>query len=434
MKDDAMGIPVQVSVSRVGFYGWTNLVLLFLCYSLIYATIYYGYGVIFPAMLKAMNWARGDASIAQTVRGLMLGFLAPFAAYMIGRYGAKKTILMGGSVVVIGLLVLGTLTDHLWTYIVSWGLIVGLGLSCCTQLAVNTNLTYWFSRRRSLAISIVSTGGSVGGFLAQPFLTWIIIQSGSWQMAWIAAAGLSLVGTIGIIWLKDKPADYGQFPDGLSPERAKEAAARDAKRKVRTYRTTEAWSLKEAIRTRALWVLMLYYFVFALTLALIISHGVLHITDLGYTRMQAAYALGFVALAAGIGRIPIGFIADLIEPRWIAVVLSLCTFFSIIGFWKAPNMAVLITSVSVFGFCMGSGLVIAPAMIGNYYSPPAFASINGFMFPFHTGVAALVAVVAGYIHDFQKSYDMIIIALLALGAAAFIALLFFGAPPRKKLA
>ena len=44
---------------KTGFSGWTNVVILFFCYFLLYGIIFYGFSVMFPAMIKAMKWGTG---------------------------------------------------------------------------------------------------------------------------------------------------------------------------------------------------------------------------------------------------------------------------------------------------------------------------------------------------------------------------------------
>ena len=65
------------NMEKQPFYGWSNVVICFLCYFLVYGIVFYGFSVIFPAMVKAMGWKRGDASIAQTIRVLVMGLRLP---------------------------------------------------------------------------------------------------------------------------------------------------------------------------------------------------------------------------------------------------------------------------------------------------------------------------------------------------------------------
>ena len=66
-----------------GFYGWKNVTVMFLIYMLALGLVFYGFSAIFPAMIKAMNWNRGTASIAHTITMLLSGFIIPLVAISI---------------------------------------------------------------------------------------------------------------------------------------------------------------------------------------------------------------------------------------------------------------------------------------------------------------------------------------------------------------
>lgn len=419
---------------RADFYGWTNLVLLFICYCMVYGIVFYGFSVVFPAMIKAMKWARGDASIGQTIRSMMVGFTAPLVAYMINRYGSKKTIMIGGVLTVVTLVLLGTVVDHLWQWTLLWGIAAGFGLSAAGIVPVQTNITYWFHKNRGLAIGIVGTGAAIGGFVAQPLFTWIIKETGQWQIGWLSAGGFVFIGVIGILWLRNKPADYGQHPDGISPEMVKAAVAAGRRRTARTYRTAESWTLQEAIRTRTLWLLMIMFCSFAMPLFLLMAHGVLHMTDLGFSKMQAAYILSLVFLFGGVARFPMGWLADYVEPRWIMTVTFTCMLLSLLIFWQAPGLTALIVAACLFGFSYGACFVVISTAVGNYYSPNAFAAVSGFMFPFQVGFGAIVPVTAGYIHDLTKSYDLAFIGVIILAGIAVVCAVMATPPSKTALA
>lgn len=415
---------------KPGFYGWWNVVILFLSYCLLYGFVFYGYSVVFPVMIKATKWARGDASIALTIRVFLIGFGAPAVAYMIKRWSVRTTMLIGGFLTVAGMVLLGTVVDQIWEWTILWGLVVGFGVSAAGLLSFQTNITFWFSKNRGMAIGLVSAGAALGGFAAQPLFTAIMGSYGSWKVGWLSAGVLALLGTVVIFWLKDKPADYGQYPDGISPEKAKSLASAGKRATAWTYRTSETWTLQEAIRTRVLWFIILMYALVLLPLYLVTAHGVLHLTDLKYSSMQAAYVISAVLLGAGVSRFPIGWLADYVEARWISAVMFACMFVTIFVIWKAPSFNALIVCGFLFGFCYGARFALMPTMIGNYFGPAAFAPINGFLYPFSFGAGALVPMVAGYIYDINKSYDLAYIVILALIAASMMAAVL-SAPPKK---
>jgi MFS family permease len=164
---------------------------------------------------------------------------------------------------------------------------------------------------------------------------------------------------------------------------------------------------------------------------LLTTHGVLHLTDLGFTRMQAASAIGNLILFSGFARLPIGFVGDRIEPRWIMSIALAGMGVAMVGIWKAPgNLGALLAIVSIFGLCFGSMVPILPSIIGNYFGPSAFAPITGFLSPVMILIGAPVPVLAGIIYDRFGSYDIPFIYVVTLTLVS--ALLATALVPPKK--
>ena len=238
------------------FFGWKNAALLFFIYLLGIGMVFYGYSVIFPAMIKATGWARGTASAAYSINAVLTSFLAPVLAIFIGRYGTKKAIIFGMAALLLVMLLLGTVTTQLWIWLVIWGFVAPFGRCFGGIMSVQANVMLWFNVRRATVLGIVMTGAAVGGAIAQPTFTRIIGQLGSWRSAWLAAAALVFIGLVLSWFIKDKPQDLGQHPDGLDPEEAEKVGGQPAKT-PKTYRTQSVWPLKQVVRTWTLWLLII---------------------------------------------------------------------------------------------------------------------------------------------------------------------------------
>ncbi len=172
------------------------------------------------------------------------GVPLPLVAVSINKLGTKKTISVGITVVFIGLVLLGTLVSQLWQWIVVWGLIVSFGFLFCGFIPIQATLMFWFNKKRATAMGIVMTGAALGGFFAQPFYTWIMALTNSWQAAWLVGALFALISLILAFFIVGKPEDVGQHSDGLTPEDI-ETGQSGIRHGARTYRTSTSWGLKE---------------------------------------------------------------------------------------------------------------------------------------------------------------------------------------------
>jgi MFS family permease len=221
----------------------------------------------------------------------------------------------------------------------------------------------------------------------------------------------------------------GQYPDGISPDES-EAYETDERKTMRTYRTSEVWTIREVFKTSTIWFFIMVGITQGMPIIFITSHGVLHITDIGYTSMQAAYVLMFVLLGSGIARFPMGWLGDRIEPRWIVIGALSLMLIAFSGIWKAPSLNILMGFGSLFGICYGTLLVLMSTMMGNYYGPESYAGINAFTAPFLTAISASVPTVAGYIADKQGSYNLVFTVLTA-GLIISVICSTFLSPPKK---
>jgi sugar phosphate permease len=256
-------------------------------------------------------------------------------------------------------------------------------------------------------------------------------QTGTWRTAWLVAAGLCALALIATLFIKNTPADLGQHPDGIEPAEALKAAHLAALGAKGTYKTKEPWVLKEALRTRVVWLLMACTVGQAWALYMVTTHGRLHLTDLGFTAMQAASAIGNLILFSGIARFPTGLLADRVEPRILSSIALFGMALSMLAFWQIPqDMAVLLVVSAAYGFFFGVTTISFPMITANYFGPPAFAPISGFLTPFVIGLGAPLPFVAGVIFDRYDSYDLAFIPIvIMLLLSSILAWLLY--PPEK---
>lgn len=415
-----------MSKTKTAFYGWRNLVYLFICYGILYGAVFYGYSVIFPAMIKALKWSRGDASMAHTVRALIVGFGTPLTVYLIGRIGNRWTMVTGSLVCFLSLLLLALLPGEMWSWTLLWGVGMGFGLTLAGQVTMQNTVTLWFSRRRALCIGIVMSAGAVGGMISQPLFVSLMKQTGNWHTGWLAAAIMAFFVVVGVFFLKSKPSDFGQYTDGIDPDQAR-AAGLEKKAVTRTFRSPYEWTLSEAMRTRSFWCLTIVWCTTNVFQYLILAHGVLHMLDKGYPAIQAAYVISFFAFG-GLVRLPIGWLGDIIEPRWIMSVLLVLTVISLFIFWTAPNVTLMIIAAFVMGCANGSNVVLCGAVVGNYYSQPSFVKIQSVIYPVVIGLGAIVPAGVGYLFDVNRNYDLAYMMIMTLTTAAFLAALLMKPP------
>jgi len=427
-----MNDPMKAQASLPSFYGWKNAFLLTFIYMATTGLVFYAFSVIFPVMLSNTGWNRGDASIAITVAMLAGGFLIPLAAKLINKFGSRKVIIVGLVILLFDLIILSTVVSKLWQWTLMWGVAFPIARMLCGLLPSQVSIMFWFNRKRAMAIGVLMTGAPIGGFFAPPLYTWFMEHMGGWRFGWMLSATVVLVALVLSFWVRSKPSDLGQYPDGIAPGSGQLGKEDNPNEGIRTFRSEVTWTLKEVLKSRVIWMITAINITQMMGLNLVVNHGVLHLTDIGYESMAAAQILSIMIVSSGIVRFPIGWLADRIEPRWIilsALLLMLCGF---VGIWKAPGFGLLMVLGAIYGISYGTLLTILPTITGNYYGPEVFASINGFFGPFLTVLGAAVPTIAGYAVEMMGSYNQMFFWLTILLVAGTACSLFL-APPQKEL-
>ena len=409
------------------FYGWTNVGLIFFIQFAASGFVYFAYSVVFPAMVETMDWNRGTASLAQTVALIMLGLSYPLTGWLILRFGVRQTMTLGLLAMLSGLLLLVLAVTAIWHFIMVWGVIMGLSFALTGPLCSQSAMISWFSIRRSTTIGIVMTGGALGGALAQPVLSAAMDQFASWRAAWLLAAAMVVISLIAAQFVINRPQDIGQHPDDVDPGLVSDDPMA-ANLRPRTHRTGHDWTMKQIIRTPTLYMLMLVTLGYLGTFFFLLNHGVLHLTDNGLSRIEAASIIGLAILGSGLARIPAGWLGDQFELRWTLFGSIAIMAVGLSGFWLGHGVILLSAMGMLVGAGYGSLLVLGPVVIGNYYGERAFPVINSVLAPVMLPFAAAAPAGAGYIFEATGSYKLAFIGAISLLGAAMVAA-FFMKPP-----
>ena len=416
-----------------GFYGWWMLFFLWVVYTIPIGFAFYSPAVLYPFMIEEMGWSRGEIMFGSTALMMLFGLTGPLAAWMIGRFGARVTLATGGTIVTIATILMG-LVGHIYSMYLVLSLFVGLGVALASMIPVQMLVISWFSVRRALAMGLVLGGGAIGGFLAPQIISEAVqAAGGNWRIGWFIIAVASVIGiVVAILAVRNQPADVGQHPDGVASYEV-EAAASGSSRAARTYRTPVDWTLRDALKTPALWLLVGAGVCCFFLWQVIVSQGPLHLQDRGFDPAMAAF---FYSLAIGlsiVGRFTIAAVGDIIEPRLLFAFGAFCILLGGILFWfvspEAMWTAYLYPLLAGFGF--GVAYVCVPTIIGNYWGSTAFAGISGLESPIVLSFQAMAAPLAGFLYDLQGSYFTIMVISWMVAAIGFVAILLC-TPPKPK--
>jgi MFS family permease len=413
------------------FYGWKLLAAYWIILFANFGFPLYGASVVNTDMAEALRWDRTQLGLAYSIYQLMIGVPAPLISILIARKGARFTTAIGCCIVVAGALLMSSVVHTAWQTCIFYSFLMGLGAMTGGILVGQTAVNRWFARFKGLAITIVHTGITFGGFVAAKLLDRVIRGTGgNWRAGWWLMAALSAVAAfLAIAFVRERPADLGQFPDGATAEEAA-AFSVHAETAARVHKTNEEWTLSDALRTPAIWLILVSLLGFSAGYPVFLAHGNAHLRDLGYTPAQAASSFSIMVLSSLFGTLFFAAVSDLIEPRLVWAVASVFFASGLLLALKAAGPFGLylyaIIMGSSYGICF-SAMMVLPA---NYYGLKGYPAVISLMMVVGTVTAASGATLAGVIFDHFRTYSPIFYASAALSVLAAVVLLLMK-PARK---
>jgi MFS family permease len=270
----------------------------------------------------------------------------------------------------------------------------------------------------------------LGTFLLVP-LSQNFIAMWGWRMTFMVTGGLVLIILLpaNALFLRHKPQELGQYPDGLpSPLPIEESNARN--RCNRDLQTD--WTLKKAVRSGRFWALILFPFLAIVGIYIILVHNVRFLVDQGIDKMTAALIFGMAGVVSSVFRIFWGWLSDRIgrEATFTMGILCGCAGLGSLILLEMLELKWFAYPFFIF-FGIGWG-VTAPmfiAVAADLFKGRVFGLIYGFV-EAGIGIAgALGAWVAGFIFDTTQSYQLAFI--LAMLVMALSCVFVWLAAPRK---
>jgi MFS family permease len=118
------------------------------------AGLMHSYAVFLVAFIEEFRWSRAETSVAYSVSQLVAGASSPVVGTLVDRLGPRRLLLLGGSLLVLGLLG-SAFISALWQIILLYGIVMTFGANCLGLVVFVPLLSRHFARRRSIAISTV---------------------------------------------------------------------------------------------------------------------------------------------------------------------------------------------------------------------------------------------------------------------------------------
>ena len=293
-------------------YGWIMVGATFFA-ALVSAAAVGAPGVFIVPLQQEFGWSTAEISSALSVRFILFGLMAPFAAALLNRYGLRN-VTLAAQLLVISALVLSLGMTSVWQLVLLWGVVVGIGTGMTAMVLGATIAARWFVARRGLVIGILSASVATGQLVFLPLLAHVTERFG-WRIGLgMMCAILCLAAFFVFLVLRDRPSDVGLRPfgdNGAEPQAAPAPA-------TAPIMSAALGTLRDASKSSAFWVLFATFFVCgASTNGLVQVHLIPMCLDYGIPQVQAASLLAAMGIFDFFGTIGSGWLSDRFDPRWL---------------------------------------------------------------------------------------------------------------------
>ncbi|MBA4409189.1 MAG: MFS transporter [Bacteroidota bacterium] len=355
----------------------------------------YGLPFFYDFMTKEYGWSRAIVTSGNAVGKLLVAPLFGFfAGWLIDRYGPRSLMMTGAfftGTALIGLSFADSLPMFYLFYVFNaLGYVFGGPLPC--QVLISR----WFDKNRGKAMGIAYLGIGTGGALV-PLISAGLEKNLGWHLA---LAGLGVL----VILIAVPMAFF----------------IKDSKKEQQIKTQSEPMvPIKTILRNPNFYLLALGSMCSIGAVGGIMQHIKLYLRDLDFTQSEAAQVMSFVLFASLAGRVLMGFLADLINRKYVMILIYLIVA-SAIPLLLLPEFTGRIYIFAViFGIGLGGDYMIIPLMAGDLFGVRALGRTMGIILVADGIAEASFPMLVGGLYDASKSYTngfLVLIGLATLGA------------------
>ena len=390
------------------FYGYWILLVAFLCLFIPIGCGYFIFSLFIRPLQLDMGWSRAMIMLAFSILLLVTGASSPLAGRLVDRFGPKKIICVGISLICLGLAVLSN-THLLWHFYVGYA-IVGMGNAGSSQVAASTLVSNWFDRKRGMAIGIMSTGVGAAGFIFVPLVGNYLIPSYGWRISYLILIAIILCVLLPAVLLivKTRPSDMGLFPDGTTPNTVEKPGKPSLVQ-------ADGLSTKSALVTFSFWLLSISYLAAGFSSVGVVQSQVPHLEDIGFPTTTAVTALSALGMMSAIGKFAFGWLCDRFPAKHVCAFglgIQAIGIFMFINISNTSSPLFFWCYALIFGFSLGSWLPTMSMLTSKSFGLRAYGSIFGIASFFQCIGVATGPLLAGSIFDNTGSYHTAFIIFL----------------------
>ncbi|MDH3742143.1 MAG: MFS transporter [Hyphomicrobiales bacterium] len=353
-------------------------------------------GLVLKPMAEELDWTRGALGATAGIF-LVVSAVCMFVSGRLSDRFSLRSVLCGG--LLISALGIGSMSyvSTPWQALLFYGIVFAVGNGLASIAPVGVMISRWFADRIGLANATTTSGIGIGQLFIIAGLATALSDIG-WRSAfvWLAIANLVLLPVVF--------ANLGRSQAG--------AFARTAPR------TDSGTTLREAMRTRQFWLLLLAYAICGFQDFFVATHIVAFAQDHDVDTLLAGYMLAAMGLTGVIGVMLAGAWSDRHGPKR-ATVFCFLLRIAIFGLILFDQSTVSVATFALlYGITFWLTAPLTVVFTRNAFGAAHLGAISGLIVMVHHMCGGLGAYVGAAIFDAQGNYDLVFVLMFALSVAA----------------
>jgi MFS family permease len=352
-----------------------------------------GYGVFINPLIDEFGWSRAAISGASSMAMFLMGLFSILVGRLSDKIGPRLIVLICAFFIGFGHVMMSRVST-VWHLYIAFGILVGIGVSCADVIALSTT-AQWFLKRRGSITGIVKVGAGFGHLLIPMGASLLIVANG-WRKADIVlgiGAFLAFV-IIGLLLKRAPDLDAAHSSD------KKTAAA------VSAGPADNSHTLKEAVRTKAFWIICASNLLALYCLMTIMVHIVPHASEMIDSPTRTAGILSVIGLTSMGGRFVIGIIIDRIGSKLTTIFCYILLVLVLLFLQIASAPWMLYLFAVFYGVAHGGLFTIISPIVADYFGTRSHGSLFGIVVFCGQVGGSLGPVLSGRIFDVTGGYSL----------------------------
>ncbi|MFT5447985.1 MAG: sugar phosphate permease [Gammaproteobacteria bacterium] len=376
----------------------------------------YAFGLFIEPLEQQFGWTRTEISASLSFAA-MSGLASPLIGRAMDRYGARPilvaSLLVGGTS-----FVLRPAMTELWHWY-ALSFLQFVAFSGATSLPMGKLVANWYPHARGRVMAIAVTGNNIGGLLI-PATILTTLTVATWREGYLSLAVMSFaLAAIAYFFVHEQP-----------PDNAAQSRPSHRHRSSSTTATVQHVTLKEAVRSRAFYSVLIVIITGSFTYSIILPHVLAHLMTYGMNRESASFTLGTLAMSGIAGKLIFGLLCERVGARRATItnLFGQATFAALLA--TATSTQALVWLTPIFGIFMGGLGALMVILVQDTFGLKHFGSIMGLTNMGMVLSFGLGPLFAGASYDLTGSYGAAFLLAAALFTLGAIVLLLSRLPNR----